>query len=46
MVRGYDPVSSDLATLMWDSLFSFWTTDHTIGLSQSEKYVKHWLKNS
>jgi hypothetical protein len=46
MVRGYDPVSSDFATLMWNHLFSFWTTDKTLTLADSERYVRHWLRNS
>jgi hypothetical protein len=46
MVRGYDPASTDLSTLMWNYLFSFWTADRRMSLSESQDYVKYWLKSS
>ena len=46
MVRGYDPVSSDFTSLIWNHLFSLWTDNTRISLTDSERFVKYWLNNS
>jgi hypothetical protein len=46
MVRGYDPISSDLTTLVWNHLFSLTNNAPVLSLQDAHKYIAHWLTHS